>query len=191
MIAESPRNFLARLFAPALALAGAVLLLAGLAGNSEAQDRTRDTRAGFTLEFAGDTPDYHSADLCARLGGKIVQVTVGVLPACTKIDTSGTFCIAGSREVFPCRGLYRTALLCNQYNRPARNPFVCEGECSSGGVCLRQRMLARGDSCGGRHSLCRPRPCRRCFSGGGYADFLGDDNIGRGAVFNIVVPFHG
>ena len=107
-----------------------MLLLAGLAGNSEAQDRTRDTRAGFTLEFAGETPDYHSADLCTRLGGEIVQVTVGVLPACTKIDTSGTFCIAGSREVFPCRGLYRTALLCNQYNRPAQNPFACEGVCS-------------------------------------------------------------
>ena len=129
MIAES-RNFLVRLFAPALALAGAVLLLAGLAGNSEAQDRTRDTRAGITLEFAGETPDYHSADLCARLGGEIVQDTVGVLPACTKIDTSGTFCIAGSREVFPCRGLYRTALFCNQYNRPAQNPFACEGVCS-------------------------------------------------------------
>ena len=140
MIAES-RNFLVRLFAPALSLAGAVLLLAGLAGNSEAQDRTRDTRAGFTLEFAGDTPDYHSADLCARLSGGIVQVTVGVLPACTKIDTSGTFCIAGSREVFPCRGLYRTVLHCNQYNRPARNPFVCEG------VCSREDEFACGRGC--------------------------------------------
>ena len=149
MIAESPRNFLARLFAPALALAGAVLLLAGLAGNSEAQDRTRDTRAGFTLEFAGDTPDYHSADLCARLGGKIFQVTVGVLPACTKIDTSGTFCIAGSREVFPCRGLYRTVLHCNQYNRPARNPFVCEGVCSE-----EEEEFACGRGCwrGGIHA---------------------------------------
>ena len=140
MIAES-RNFLVRLFAPALALAGAMLLLAGLAGNSEAQDRTRDTRAGFTLEFAGDIPDYHSADLCARLGGDIVQVTVGVLPACTKIDTGGTFCIAGSREVFPCRGLYRTVLHCNQYNRPARNPFVCEG------VCSREDEFACGRGC--------------------------------------------
>ena len=129
-----------------------MLLLAGLAGNSEAQDRTRDTRAGFTLEFAGDTPDYHSADLCARLGGEIVQVTVGVLPACTKIDTGGTFCIAGSREVFPCRGLYRTALLCNQYNRPAQNPFACEGVCSE-----EEEEFACGRGCwrGGIHAAGR------------------------------------
>ena len=150
MISESPRKFLVRLFAPALALAGAMLLSLSLSDNAEAQERTRDTRAGFTLEFAGDKPDYRSSDLCARLSGEIVQVTVGVLPVCADIDTGGTFCIAGSREVFPCRGLYRKVLLCNQYNRPARNPFICEAECSAedefacGGKCWRGRIQAAG-----------------------------------------------
>ena len=150
MTAESPRKFLIRFFAPALALTGVALLLVGLAGNSEAQERTRDTRAGFTLEFAGGKPDYRSSDLCARLSGEIVQVTVGVLPVCADIDTDGTFCIAGSRDAFPCRGLYRKVLLCNQYNRPAQNPFICEAECSGedefacGGKCWRGRIRAAG-----------------------------------------------
>ena len=125
-------GFLVRIFASTLVLVGAVLLSAGLVGDAEAQVQTTDDFAGITLEFAGETPDYHSSDLCARLGGEIVQVTVGVLPVCTEIDTDDTFCIAGSREVFPCRGLYRRVLLCNQYNRPAKNPFICEAECSSG-----------------------------------------------------------
>ena len=131
MIAEPPRNFLVRFFAPALALVGAVLLSMGLVGDAEAQ--TTDDFAGITLEFAGDKPDYRSSDLCARLSGEIVQVTVGVLPVCAEIDTDGTFCIIGSQDAFPCRGLYRKALLCNQYNRPAKNPFICEAVCSGAG----------------------------------------------------------
>ena len=132
MTTEIFHGFLIRILALALALVGAVLLSVGLVANAEAQTPTTDDFAGITLEFAGETPDYHSSDLCARLGGDIVQVTVGVLPVCTEIDTDGTFCIAGSREVFPCRGLYRRVLLCNQYNRPAKNPFICEAECLSG-----------------------------------------------------------
>ena len=130
MMTKTIHGFLVRILA--LALVGAVLLSVGLVANAEAQTPTTDDFAGITLEFAGETPDYHSPNLCDRLGGEIVQVTVGVLPVCTEIDTDDTFCIAGSREVFPCRGLYRRVLLCNQYNRPAKNPFICEAACLSG-----------------------------------------------------------
>ena len=80
------------------------------------------------LNFIRDeTPDYRSSGLCGQLGGAVI-VTVGA-EVCKDVDTSGTFCIVGSKDAFPCQGLYKSVLVCNQYGRQAKNPFVCGAEC--------------------------------------------------------------
>ena len=49
---------------------------------------------------------------------------------CRGVDKSGTFCLLGSLEVFPCRGLFTRARDCNiKYNRPLLNPFLCAPSC--------------------------------------------------------------
>ena len=54
----------------------------------------------------------------------------GVPYACRGVDISGTFCLLGSLEVFPCRGLFTRARDCNiKYNRPLLNPFLCAPPC--------------------------------------------------------------
>ena len=54
----------------------------------------------------------------------------GVPYGCRGVDKSGTFCLLGSLEVFPCRGLFTRARDCNiKYNRPLLNPFLCAPTC--------------------------------------------------------------
>ena len=49
---------------------------------------------------------------------------------CRGVDKSGTFCLLGSLEVFPCRGLFTRARDCNlTYKRPLLNPFLCAPKC--------------------------------------------------------------
>ena len=68
-------------------------------------------------------------EVCTALGGSFRENEA----VCTGVDESGTFCILNSVEVFPCGGLFRRVLRCNlMYQRPAVNPFVCGGVCSSG-----------------------------------------------------------
>ena len=60
---------------------------------------------------------------------------------CGGIDANDTFCIPGSAEAFPCRGLYKHVIMCNAgYNRPALNPFFCGAACQIG-------QQARGANC--------------------------------------------
>ena len=76
------------------------------------------------------TLDYHAPETCAELNGSIQ--TVGGGKVCSDIDISGTFCIVGSRDAFPCRGLFKRVQFCNRLNRPALNPSVCNPTCAAG-----------------------------------------------------------
>ena len=86
-----------------------------------------------TAEASDDFSD--GAATCAQFDGELLLKSDGEEPrqVCRDIDTSGTFCIVGSKYVFPCRGLFKTVALCNgTYNRPARDPFACARECNKG-----------------------------------------------------------
>ena len=72
---------------------------------------------------------------CVILGGKIEREIV-----CSEIDINDTFCIAGSRHAFPCRGLFAHVRSCNAKNRPALDPFLCGAACAWG-------RMARGAKC--------------------------------------------
>ena len=73
---------------------------------------------------------FRTSKLCAQMGGNVGLQ--GQQEFCSNMDRQGTFCFVGSREVFPCRGLYKNVLRCNSINRPALNPFVCERTCPEG-----------------------------------------------------------
>ena len=92
--------------------------------SSVALDHTRPT-----LNFIRDEPpDYRSPDLCGQLGGTVIIVSGGKV--CKSVDTDDTFCVVGSKDAFPCQGLYKGVLICNQYGRPAKNPFICGEKCA-------------------------------------------------------------
>ena len=60
----------------------------------------------------------------------VVVDPVDIPYGCRGVDKSGTFCLLGSLEVFPCRGLFTRARDCNlSYNRPLLNPFLCAPRC--------------------------------------------------------------
>ena len=71
--------------------------------------------------------------------------TTGQSPSvCAQLDRAGTFCIVASRDAFPCRGLFKHVIRCNDlHNRPALNPFLCAEKCQDENANLR----ARGQRC--------------------------------------------
>ena len=70
-----------------------------------------------------------------------VEAMEGEAYGCRGVDKSGTFCLLGSLEVFPCRGLFTRARDCNiKYNRPLLNPFLCAPRC-------RVTTTSRGPTC--------------------------------------------
>ena len=74
-------------------------------------------------------PRFNSAELCAELGGELQGADAGRV--CSGLDDNDTFCIPGSAEAFPCRGLYKHVILCNAaHNRRALNPFFCGRSCA-------------------------------------------------------------
>ena len=75
-------------------------------------------------------PDYDSPQLCATLGGTLLPVAGENV--CRGLDATGTFCIVGSKDAFPCRGLYKRVDYCNKLNRPTLNPFICGPVCANG-----------------------------------------------------------
>ena len=88
---------------------------------------------------APDDPRFDGGELCGELGGTLQASDQE--DVCGGIDRNDTFCIAGSAEAFPCRGLYKHVIVCNAgYNRPALNPFFCGAVCASG-------QQARGAHC--------------------------------------------
>ena len=73
------------------------------------------------------------------LGGRVAQNVV-----CLGVDEEGTFCVMGSRDVFPCRGFFRHVLRCNlTYNRVGLNPFACGMSCGDPTA----DRIARGARC--------------------------------------------
>ena len=81
-------------------------------------------------------------DACEKVFGGVMRSAGDGQAVCSNVDRNGTFCIAGSRAVFPCRGLFRHVWKCNTYNRPALNPFFCGARCAGGA------NMARGRECG-------------------------------------------
>ena len=84
-------------------------------------------------------PDYNSAQPCLDLGGVTVSAGNGQ-SVCKGIDRNDTFCIIGSNDAFPCQGLYKHVRTCNDFGRPALNPFFC-------GKCGEQEKGAVGAKC--------------------------------------------
>ena len=85
------------------------------AGGTDARDFTQ-------CIFDQITQDANLVGESARMEGEAY--------GCRGVDKSGTFCLLGSLEVFPCRGLFTRARDCNiKYNRPLLNPFLCAGTC--------------------------------------------------------------
>ena len=83
--------------------------------------------------------EFRSADLCRRLGGNVRFE--GAESVCNQVDRHGTFCIIGSADIFPCRGLLKQVILCNaEFNRQALNPFLCGIRCAP-------NEKARGANC--------------------------------------------
>ena len=71
-------------------------------------------------------------DLCRAFRGEVLEEN-SVAYGCRGLDAVGTFCLLGSADAFPCRGLFLRARDCNiGYDRPLLNPFVCAGACPSG-----------------------------------------------------------
>ena len=86
-----------------------------------------------------DDPRFDRGELCGELGGTLRDADQEEV--CGGIDANDTFCIPGSAEAFPCRGLYKHVIVCNAgYNRPALNPFFCGAACQVG-------QQARGANC--------------------------------------------
>ena len=91
---------------------------------------------------ASALPDHaNSPEGCSKTFGGALRILDGQ-PICSEIDIQGTFCFVGSREIFPCRGLFKHVWKCNRLNRPALNPFTCDPVCSENG------NIARGRHCG-------------------------------------------
>ena len=87
---------------------------------------------------------YRNPVLCTDLGGTLQEV--GGEWVCQGLDGAGTFCIVGSQDVFPCRGLFRHVIQCNDvYNRSALNPFICDGVCQQSAAPW--EVKARGPNC--------------------------------------------
>ena len=92
---------------------------------------------------APDLPDAaNEPDACEKVFGGVMRSAGGGQAVCSNVDRNDTFCIAGSRAAFPCRGLFRHVWKCNTYNRPALNPFFCGARCAGGA------NMARGRECG-------------------------------------------
>ena len=88
-------------------------------------------------------PDAANApNACARVFGGRMRAAEGGQAICSGVDRNGTLCIVGSRDAFPCRGLFKHVWKCNTLNRPATNPFFCGARCEGGA------NTARGRECG-------------------------------------------
>ena len=84
----------------------------------------------------GEPLDYDDHQTCDKFGGD-TEPAVG-FPGrhiCSNIDINDTFCIVGSKDALPCKGLYDHVLRCNHYNRAALDPFHCAGACETGFAC--------------------------------------------------------
>ena len=86
------------------------------------------------LVIPGREPDYNAPTTCTNFNG-VLQTASGGGNVCSEIDINDTFCIVGSKDAFPCRGLFEHVRKCNGYNRPALDPFHCAGVCGEKHAC--------------------------------------------------------
>ena len=139
--------------ASALMFLGAAMALlvfpegeAGVSRIGFAPAQVPDDLLSETVGYDPADPRFRTAELCTELGGDINTPSNNQPPVCQNVDTVGTFCIVGSTDAFPCRGLYKHVILCNaKYNRPARDPFTCEAVCASEDP--NTTLKARGKNC--------------------------------------------
>ena len=132
------------LFAPMFALAAiaAFVYPEGQAGKSAAIGGF--VPAQVPLNNSPNPAQYRSPLMCADLGGTLQEVDGEWV--CKGLDLVGTFCIVGSANLFPCHGLFRHVIRCNDaYNRPARDPFICGAVCGIGAAGPPSK--ARGANC--------------------------------------------
>ena len=72
---------------------------------------------------------------CRKLGGRVRIHSPTGMRVCSGVDANDTFCLVYSGAAFPCRGLFRHVRQCNDdFNRRARNPFLCGKRCDPGKV---------------------------------------------------------
>ena len=101
------------------------VFLLGVANDSQ-------TRLACILAHPADPKEYVKCifDQIPQTNGPVVVDPVDIPYGCRGVDKSGTFCLLGSLEVFPCRGLFTRARDCNlTYKRPLLNPFLCAPKC--------------------------------------------------------------
>ena len=123
-------------FAPGLSRLALALLFCGAAGSALGAEPLLIAEPAAIALTAEASDDFSNGEAtCARFGGELILEPdgEGLRQVCRDIDENGTFCIVGSKDVFPCRGLFKQVALCNgTYNRPARDPFVCNPRCGVG-----------------------------------------------------------
>ena len=84
---------------------------------------------------------YDVSETCEKFGGKLENSD----RICSEIDINDTFCIVGSKDALPCRGLFIHVHWCNYYNRPALDPFHCAGACDKDGEYACGRECLKGE----------------------------------------------
>ena len=96
-----------------------------------------------TNEAVENNAVEYDSRLCRNLGGELQKSDGDDSEVCSNLDANDTFCIVGEKSAFPCQGLFKHVILCNNppYNRPALNPFFCGARCAG------KNPLARGRNC--------------------------------------------
>ena len=79
----------------------------------------------------GEPLDYDDPETCRKFGGDLENSD----RVCSGIDVNDTFCFVGSKDAFPCKGLFIHVGWCNHYNRAALDPFYCYKACKEGFAC--------------------------------------------------------
>ena len=167
---------------------------------NQARDRSNSTsgalRAASALLFCAaaalifseapaNDPDYNDPALCEQLGGTLDASE----EVCSNLDANNTFCIIGSADALPCRGLFKHVIKCNSYNppRPALNPFFCGKACVSGKK-ARGRRCERSISADVIISVSFPSPAATIYAPEGYAGAVGAADLSLGYTLDFNPP---
>ena len=136
----------------------------------------------------GTAPDYNDSALCEQLGGTLEASENEEV--CSNLDANDTFCMMGSADAFPCQGLFKHVIQCNNYNRsrPALNPFFCGEPCASGEK-ARGRRCERVISTDVIVSVSFPSsPAATIYAPEGYAGAVGAADLSLGYTLSFNPP---
>ena len=78
---------------------------------------------------AGEVGELTDADLCGMFGG---DATLAGGQVCAGVDEANTFCLLDAGGAFACRGLLNHVRRCHEFERPAKNAFLCDAKCPDG-----------------------------------------------------------